>query len=67
MSTKDRVARHRANLREKGLRPIQIWVPDTRATGFADQAHRESLIAAADSETRAVHDFIEDVTDWDVE
>lgn len=67
MSTKDRVARHRAALREKGLRPIQIWVPDTRAEGFAEQAHRESVIAAADLQTRAVHDFIEDVTDWDAE
>lgn len=67
MGTRDRVARHRAVLREKGLRPVQIWVPDTRAPGFAAQAHRESLAAASDPETRQVLDFIEDVTDWDVE
>ncbi len=57
------MARHRAGLRAKGLRPVRIWVPDTRSPGFAAQAHRESLAAAGDPETRQVLDFIEDVTD----
>ena len=26
-----RVAEHRVRLRDQGLRPLQIWVPDTRA------------------------------------
>ena len=34
-----RVAAHRAKLRKRGLRPIQIWVPDTRAPGFAGKRH----------------------------
>lgn len=45
-----RVADHRTRLREQGLRPLQIWVPDTRAPGFAAEAHRQSaLVAASDS------------------
>lgn len=42
-----RVAEHRTRLREQGLRPIQIWVPDTRMPEFADEAHRQSVLAAA--------------------
>jgi hypothetical protein len=42
-----RVANHRNRLREQGLRPLQIWVPDTRAPEFAEEAHRQSALAAA--------------------
>lgn len=50
-ATRDRVRRHRAKLREGGLRPIQIWVPDTRAPEFAAEARRQSqAVAAADAE-----------------
>ncbi|MFQ5705337.1 MAG: antitoxin MazE-like protein, partial [Gemmatimonadales bacterium] len=30
-ATREKVRRHRRRLREQGLRPIQIWVPDIRA------------------------------------
>ena len=46
-----RVAKRRAALRAQGLRPIQIWVPDTRAPGFADECARQAAIA--DSANRA--------------
>ena len=39
-----RVAAYRAQLRAHGLRPIQIWVPDTRAPGFAAEARRQSRL-----------------------
>ena len=40
MSKQDR---YRARLREQGLRPMQIWVPDTRRPGFAEECRRQSL------------------------
>jgi hypothetical protein len=43
-STAERVAKHRAALRKAGLRPIQIWVPDTRSKGFAEECRRQSLL-----------------------
>ena len=44
-----RVARTRAKLRAAGLRPLQIWVPDTRAPGFALECARQArLVADAD-------------------
>jgi hypothetical protein len=38
------VAKHRAALRAAGLRPLQIWVPDTRARGFAEECRRQSQL-----------------------
>ena len=50
--TRARVREHRERLRAQGLRPVQIWVPDVRAPGFAAQAHRQSAaVAAGDHET----------------
>jgi hypothetical protein len=45
-NTAQRVQRSRAKLRAQGLRPVQIWVPDTRAPGFAAEAARQSRLLA---------------------
>lgn len=53
----DRVQKHRATLRASGLRPIQIWVPDTRRPGFSDEIKRQcEIVAAVDN---ADHDLQE--------
>jgi hypothetical protein len=37
-------------MRAAGLRPVQIWVPDTRAPGFAEECRRQCMrIAASDA------------------
>ena len=41
-----KVAAYRARLRRQGLRPVQIWVPDTRSPAFTTEAHRQSLAVA---------------------
>jgi hypothetical protein len=65
MAVGDRVSAHRARLREQGLRPIQIWVPDVRSERFAEEARRQSrLVASADarSDDQA---FVEAISaDW---
>jgi Protein of unknown function (DUF3018) len=40
----ERVRTRRDNLRAAGLRPIQIWVPDTRRPGFAEECARQSEV-----------------------
>ena len=63
MATNDvntRVKKHRAALRAAGLRPIQIWVPDTRQPGFAQEARRQcAIVAAADAGDRDLEDFMD--------
>lgn len=58
---KERVRRHRAALRASGLRPIQLWVPDTRAPGFAREAARQSaLVATADANDHSLMAFMDE-------
>jgi hypothetical protein len=60
-----RVAAHRARLRQAGLRPIQIWVPDTRMPGFAAEARRQSLrVAKARGESQD-QAFIDSISEHD--
>jgi len=42
----DRVRKRRSALRKAGLRPVQIWVPDTRRPDFAQECRRQSHLAA---------------------
>ena len=34
-------------MRARGMRPIQLWVADVRAPGFAAEAHRQAVAVAA--------------------
>ncbi|OAD17324.1 hypothetical protein A3839_00280 [Achromobacter insolitus] len=34
-----------------GLRPVEIWVPDTRLPGFAEECRRQSRTVASSSKT----------------
>ena len=38
--------RYRERLRAQGLRPVQIWVPDTRAPDFVKEMRAQSRRAA---------------------
>jgi len=53
----------RGRLRRQGLRPIEIWVPDVRAPGFAAEAHRQSLAIAQSEHERADQDFVDAISD----
>jgi len=61
--SRDKVRKHRARLRQRGLRPIQIWVPDVRAPGFKAKAHRQALAVAASPHAADDQAFIDAVSD----
>jgi len=62
-SSRDKVRAHRKRLRQQGLRPIQIWVPDMRSPAFAAEAHRQSLAVARSPHAEEDQDFIDAVSD----
>jgi hypothetical protein len=62
-SSKEKVRAHRERLRRQGLRPIQIWVPDVRAPGFALEAHRQSTAVAVSTVADADQDFIDAISE----
>ena len=47
LTSRQKVRAHRVRLRAQGLRPIQIWVPDTRSPAFAAAAKRQARRVAA--------------------
>jgi len=64
-----RVQKHRDALRRAGLRPVQIWVPDTRRPDFAEECLRQSrLVAQADQKDQDLHDLMDaaltDIDGW---
>jgi len=65
-----RVQKHREALRQAGLRPVQIWVPDTRPTEFAQECERQVRIVAAadqlDSEAldALINESFADIEGW---
>ncbi len=60
-----KVQAHRARLRARGLRPIQIWVPDTRRPGFAEECRRQSRLVSNDADEADVLGWLEQVADTD--
>lgn len=57
-----RVQKRRDALRAAGLRPVQIWVPDTRRPGFVDECRRQArAVAAADATDRDLDAFMDAV------
>ncbi len=45
-SNVQRVHEARDKLRAAGLRPVQVWLPDTTAPGFAAEAARQARLLA---------------------
>ena len=64
IKSRDKVRAHRERLRRRGLRPIQIWVPDVRSRTFARAAHRQSLLVGTDALERDEQDFVDAVSAW---
>ena len=62
LSSRDKVRAHRKRLRARGLRPIQVWVPDTRTAAFKVEAHRQSLAVAQSPHARRDQDFIDAIS-----
>lgn len=62
-NTSERVQKHRQALRDAGLRPIQIWVPDTRRMGFAEECRRQSLLLRGDGLEADTLEWLESVAD----
>jgi hypothetical protein len=62
--SRNRVRAHRERLRAQGLRPVQIWVPDVTAEGFAAEAHRQSRAVAASEHADDDQAFVDAVTEW---
>ena len=66
-AVREKVRRYRERMRRRGLRPIQIWVPDVRARGFGEAAHRQSAAVAESPHADGDQDFIDVISGPDDE
>lgn len=48
-----------------GLRPVQIWVPDTRRPDFADECRRQSLALRDDAHEAGTLAWLDAAADRD--
>jgi len=62
-SSASRVQRRRDKLRAGGLRPVQIWVPDARRPGFAEECRRQSRLLRGDPQEAEIMAWLDEVTD----
>ena len=56
----DKVARHRQRMRAAGLRPVQFWVPDIRATDFAERVSQQCAKLRGDPAEAEILEFTEE-------
>jgi len=61
---KERVKSHRSRLKEAGFKPVQLWVPDPQAPGFAAECRRQSLIIRGDLADMADLEQMAELADW---
>jgi hypothetical protein len=58
----------RLRMRAAGLRPVRIWVPDTRAEGFAAKcAAQAAAVARHDPGGEELQRFIDAAYEWQTE
>lgn len=63
-SSRDKVRAYRKRMRGKGLRLVQMWLPDTRTPEFAAEARRQSLLANASPTAAEDQAWVDSISDW---
>lgn len=63
-STRNKVRAYRERLRARGLRPVQIWLPDVRSPEFQAEAHRQSLAVAKSPHAVDDQAFVDAISEW---
>ena len=59
------MATYRQRMRAAGLRPVQIWVADTRSPTFAEIFHRQArAVAASDPAGDEIMRVVGSVAEW---
>lgn len=60
-----RMTGYRQRMRAAGLRPVQIWVPDTRSPAFAETCRQQArAVAAGDPAGDELMRFVAGAYEW---
>ena len=58
-----KVRDHRDRMRRKGMRLVQLWVPDVSTPQFAAEARRQSLLVSQSRYAKDDQAFIDSITE----
>ena len=61
-TSREKVRNYRQRRRARGMRPVQIWVPDTRTAAFVKEAHHQSLAVAQSPQAHEDQQFIDAIS-----
>ncbi|WP_300161068.1 antitoxin MazE family protein [Solidesulfovibrio sp.] len=65
LTPSQKMRQYRCKMKLKGLRSVQIWVPDTRSPAISRELARQSVLASRAPEEGEVMAFLDDVRAWD--
>jgi hypothetical protein len=63
-TVKERVSTYRSRQRAAGFKSVQLWVPDPKSPGFAEECRRQSRIVAHDPEEMRDLEMLAEIADW---
>ena len=63
-ASRAKVRAHRRRMKKKGMRLIQMWVPDIRSRTFRRQAHLDSVAIANSPHEKDDQAFVDSVSVW---
>ena len=68
-AARHKMASYRARLRARGLRPVQVWVPDLRDPAVRDRLRADAALVRDHPSTSEGHAFVDaalsDLVDWE--
>jgi len=65
-SSREKVRAYRQRMRAKGLRLVQMWLPDARTQEFAAAARRQSALANRSAFAAADHAWADAAVNWKI-
>lgn len=64
VESRNKFQRYRESQRARGMKLLRVWVPDTRAPGFREEAMRQAMVLRGAPEEVDALAFIEAAGDW---
>ena len=63
--SRDKVRNYRARMRAKGMKLVQVWVPDLNSPAFKSEARRQSRLIASSPHEAEDQAFIDAISSLD--
>lgn len=63
-SSRDKVRTYRARMRAKGMKLVQIWVPDVNSPAFKAEARRQSRLIAQSPHEAEDQAFVDAISEF---